>query len=104
MQKLKVNDEVIVIAGKDKDKTGKVLRVDRKNSKVLVEGVNIVKKAVRPTQEAPQGGIVDVERPLHISNVAVVSPKTNKATRVKIEEKDGKKVRVAVACGSVLDK
>ena len=103
MQKIKVNDDVVVIAGKDKGKTGKVTKLNFKQSNVLIEGVNLVKKAVKPTQESPQGGIFEVERPVHISNVAVVSPKTNKATRVRIENKDGKKVRVAVACGSVLN-
>ncbi|EQC48831.1 ribosomal protein L24 [Bacteriovorax sp. BSW11_IV] len=103
MQKLKLNDEVVVIAGKDKGKTGKVAKLNFKKSTVLIEGVNIVKKAVKPTQENPQGGIFEVERPIHISNVAVVSPKTKKATRVRIENKDGKNVRVAVACGSVLN-
>lgn len=103
MQKLKVNDEVIVVAGKDKGKTGKVAKINFKKNTVLVAGVNLVKKALKPTQENPTGGIVDVEKALHISNVALVSPKTSKATRVRIEEKDGKKVRVAVACGSVLN-
>ena len=102
MQKLKVNDEVIILAGKDKGKTGKVQSLNLKKSKVVVEGANMVKKALKPTQENPNGGFADVEKPLHISNVAIVSPKTNKATRVRIETKDNKKVRVAVACGSVL--
>ncbi len=102
MQKLKVNDEVIVVAGKDKGKTGKVDKINFKKNEVIVAGVNIVKKALKPSQENPQGGFAEVERPLHVSNVAVVSPKTKKSTRVRIEEKDGKKVRVAVACGSVL--
>jgi len=104
MQKLKLNDEVIVLAGKNKGKTGTVAKIFEKQNKVLVSGVNTVKKAIRPTQENPAGGIVDVEKPLHRSNVALMSPKTKKATRVRIEEKDGKKVRVAVACGSALDK
>ena len=102
MQKLKVNDEVVVIAGKDKGKTGKLSNFNTKTNKVVVEGVNLVKKALRPSQENPQGGFAEVERPIHVSNIQVVSPKTKKATRVRIEEKDGKKVRVAVACGSVL--
>lgn len=103
MQKLKVNDEVIVLAGKDKGKKGKVLKINSKTNRVLVEGVNIVKKSLKPTQENPTGGFVDAERALHISNVAVVSPKTGAATRVKIENKDGKKVRIAIKCGSVLN-
>ena len=84
MQKLKVDDEVVVLAGKDKGKTGKVAKIDLKNKKVLVSGVNLVKKTMRPSQENPTGGILDVERPLHLSNVAVVSPKDKKATRVRI--------------------
>ncbi|MAE58907.1 MAG: 50S ribosomal protein L24 [Halobacteriovorax sp.] len=103
MQKLRVNDEVIVTAGKDKGKTGKVARLNLKKNTVIVSGVNLVKKALKPSQENPTGGIVDVEASLHISNVSVVSPKTKKATRVRIENKDGKNVRVAVACGSLLD-
>lgn len=102
MQKLKVEDNVVVIAGKDKGKTGKIKSINFKTNKVHVDGVNIVKKAVRPTQENPNGGILEVERAIHISNVALVSPKTNKATRVKVDKKDGKNVRVAVACKSVL--
>jgi len=103
MQKLRVNDEVIVTAGKDKGKTGKIARLNLKKNTVIVSGVNLVKKALKPSQENPTGGIVDVEASLHISNVSVVSPKTKKATRVRIENKDGKNVRVAVACGSLLD-
>ena len=102
MQKLKLNDEVIVLAGKDKGKTGKLLKVNKKTKKVLVEGVNKIKKALRPTQENPTGGFAEVERPIDVSNIAVVSPKTKTATRVRIEVKDGKKVRVAAKCGSVL--
>lgn len=102
MQKLKVNDEVIVIAGKDKGKTGSVVKINSKKNEVIVTGINMVKKALKPSQENPQGGFAEVERPLHVSNIAVVSPKTKKGTRVRIESKDGKKVRVAVACGSVL--
>lgn len=102
MQKLKVEDEVIVLAGKDKGKTGTVSLISLKNKKVLVGGVNLVKKALKPTQENPAGGISEKESFINISNVAVVSPKTKKATRVRIETKDGKKVRIAVACGSEL--
>lgn len=102
MQKLKVNDEVIVTTGKDKGKTGTVSLINHKKNQVVVAGVNTVKKALRPSQENPQGGFVEVEKPLNRSNVAVVSPKTKKGTRVRIEQKDGKRVRVAVACGSIL--
>lgn len=103
MQKLRLNDEVIVTAGKDKGKTGQLARIDLKNKNVVVTGVNLVKKAMKPTQENPTGGFVEVERPIDLSNVSIVSPKTKKATRVRIEDKDGKKVRIAVACGSVLN-
>lgn len=102
MQKLKVNDTVIITAGKDKGKTGSLKKINHKKNTVLVEGVNIVKKAMKPTQENPDGGFAEVEKPVHRSNVSVVSPKTGKATRVNIQEKDGKKVRVAVSCGSEL--
>lgn len=102
MQKLKLNDNVIVTAGKDKGKTGTVKKINSKNNTVLVEGVNIVKRATRPTQENPNGGYTEYEKAIDRSNVSVVSPKSGKATRVRIEEKDGKKVRIAVACGSVL--
>ncbi len=102
MQKLKVNDEVIVIAGKDKGKKGTVQSINFKRKTALVGGVNVVKKAVKPTQEDPNGGFADVEKGINLSNIAVVSPKTGSATRVRIEEKDGKKIRVATKCGSVL--
>lgn len=102
MQKLKLNDEIIVVAGKDKGKTGKVTKINFKANRVTVEGVNLVKKALKPSSENPDGGFTDLEKPIHISNVQVLSPKTKKATRVRIEERDGKKIRVAVACGTVL--
>lgn len=102
MQKLKLSDDVIILAGKEKGKTGTVIDLNFKQSKVLVKGINMVKKTMKPTQENPNGGIFDKEAYVHMSNIALVSPKTKKGTRVRIEEKDGKKVRVAVACGSVL--
>jgi large subunit ribosomal protein L24 len=102
MQKLKVNDEVMILAGKDKGKTGAVVSINRKTSKVVVQGVNIVKKAVRATQENPNGGIIEKTNPVHVSNVSLMSPKTKKPTRVRIEDRNGKRVRVAVSCGSEL--
>jgi len=102
MQKLKMNDEVIILSGKDSGKKGKVQKINWKRNRVLVEGVNLMKKAMKPTQENPTGGIADVESMIHISNVALISPKTGGATRVRIEEKNGKKVRVATKCGSEL--
>ena len=100
MQKIKVNDEVVILAGKDSGKKGKVKKINFKANTVVVDGVYIVKRAVRPCQENPNGGFLDFEKGVHISNVAVVSPKTGGPTRVRIETKDGKKVRVATKCGS----
>lgn len=103
MQKLKLNDEVIILAGKDSGKKGKVKNINFKKKTVIVEGVNVFKKAVKPTQENPNGGFANLEKGVHISNVAVASPKTGTPTRVRIEVKDGKKIRVATKCGSVLN-
>ena len=95
MQKLKVNDSVVVLAGKDKGKTGTIKTINWKTNRVVVEGVNMVKKTMKPSQQNPQGGLVDIEKAIHVSNVAVADPKSGKATRVKVQEKNGKKVRVA---------
>jgi large subunit ribosomal protein L24 len=103
MQKLKLNDEVVILAGSSKGTKGKILSINWKKNRVLVEGVNVKKKCVKPTQENPDGGIIDKECELHISNVAIVSPKDGKATRVKFELKDKKITRVAVKCGSKLN-
>lgn len=102
MQKLKVNDEVVILTGKDSGKTGKINKINFKSNKVYVGGMNLVKKAMKPTQENPTGGFAEIEQGINISNIAVASPKTGKATRVRIEVKDGKKIRVAVKCGSEL--
>ena len=99
MQKIKKDDLVKVIAGKDKDKTGKVMLV--KDGKVLVEGCNMVTKHTKQTPGNPQGGIVNKEAPMDISNVMLVVD--GKATRVGFEVKDGKKVRVAKKTGKVID-
>ncbi len=101
MQKIKKGDLVKVIAGKDKDKQGKVVRVDVKNNTVVVEGINMVTKHVKPNMANQQGGILHQEAPLHISNVMLVVD--GKPTRVGFEVKDGKKVRVAKATGNVID-
>lgn len=99
MQKIKKDDMVIVIAGKDKDKTGKVLSV--KDGKVIVEGVNVVKKHTKPNQMNQNGGIVEKEAAIDASNVMLLVD--GKATRVGFEVKDGKKVRVAKATGKVIE-
>ena len=101
MQKIKKDDLVKVIAGKDKDKTGKVLSVDTKKNEVVVEGCNMVTKHSKPNAANPQGGIVNQEAAMDISNVMLVVD--GKATRVGFEVKDGKKVRVAKATGKVID-
>ena len=101
MHKIKKDDLVKVIAGKDKDKQGKVLHVDTKTNKILVEGCNMVSKHTKPSAANPQGGIVQKENPIDISNVMLVVD--GKATRVGFEVKDGKKVRVAKATGKVID-
>ena len=99
--KIKKGDTVKVIAGKDKDKEGKVLSVDVKNGKVLVEGVNMITKHAKPSQTNPEGGIVTREAAIDASNVMLVHE--GKATRVGFAVQDGKKVRVAKATGKVID-
>jgi large subunit ribosomal protein L24 len=95
MQKLKVNDTVQVLAGKDKGKNGKIVSINFKTNRVVVEGVNVVKKAMKPNQANQQGGIVDLEKAIHISNVALMDPKSGKPTRVAVKKVNGKNVRVA---------
>ncbi len=100
MLRIKKDDFVKVIAGKDKGKTGKVMVVFPKMHRALVERVNLVKKAQRRTQQNPQGGIVEVEAPIHISNIMLVEKKGNQPTRFKASLlKDGTKQRVAVKSG-----
>ncbi|GER67249.1 50S ribosomal protein L24 [Weizmannia acidilactici] len=101
---VKKGDKVMVISGKDKGKTGTILAVFPKKDRVIVEGVNIVKKHSKPSQANPQGGIIDMEAPIHVSNVMLLDPKTNEPTRIGYEVRDGKKVRVAKKSGEVLDK
>lgn len=101
--KIKKGDNVVVLSGKDKGKTGTVARVLPKDGKVIVEGVNIATRHRKPSQANPQGGIERREAPMHISKVAVADPKTGKPTRVRFEIKDGKKVRVAVKSGETID-
>ena len=95
------NDIVMVIAGNDKGTKAKVLKVDPRNHKVVVEGVNIARKHVRPSRRNPQGGVLEIERPIHISNVLPINPKTDKPTRVRFEVEGGKKKRVSTT-GDVL--
>ena len=99
--KIKKGDTVKVIAGKDKDKEGKVLSVDAKNNRVVVEGINMITKHEKPSMSNQQGGIVNKEAPIDISNVMYVHK--GKATRIGYKIEDGKKVRVAKSTGDVID-
>ena len=101
--KIKKGDSVVVRSGKDKGRTGTVVQVLPKEGKVVVEGVNVATRHRKPSQMDPQGGIERREAPLAISKVSVADPKTGKATRVRFEERDGKKVRIAVKSGEVID-
>ncbi|RKQ72229.1 LSU ribosomal protein L24P [Litorimonas taeanensis] len=102
--KIKKGDYVVVIAGKDKGLKGEVLKVSPKEERVVVKGVRMVKRHVRPSQADPEGGIKQFEAPIHVSNVAHIDPKDNKPTRVGFTTlKDGKKVRVAKKSGEVID-
>ena len=102
-QRIKKGDTVVVLAGKDKGRTGEVTRVMPKEDKVLVSGVNVHARHRKPTQLNPQGGIERKEAPLHISNVAIADPKDGSPTRVRFEERDGKKVRVAAKSGELIN-
>ncbi len=105
--KIKTGDKVKVISGKDKGKIGKVLKAIPKEGKVVVQGVNIVKKAQRPTQKNPQGGFMEFEAPIYVSKVMLICPHCGKPTRVgyKFIEKNGrrKKVRYCKKCGATID-
>ena len=103
-RKIRKDDEVIVLTGRDKGKRGAVLRVVTKTDRVLVQGVNVTKRHVKPTQADPQGGIVEREAPIHISNVALIDPESDRATRVRYKTlEDGRKVRTAARSGEVID-
>ncbi len=102
--KIKKGDYVVVIAGKDKGRKGEVLKVSPKDEKVVVKGIRMVKRHVRPSQMDPDGGIKEFEAPIHVSNGAHLDPKEDKPTRVGFKTlKDGKKVRVARKSGEVID-
>ena len=97
---IKKGDNVYVNSGNDRGKTGRVLAVDTKKQRAIVEGLNMVSKATKPTAQHPNGGIIKKEAPIHISNLNPVDPKTGKPTRVGYEVKaDGKKVRIAKKSG-----
>jgi len=101
--KIKKGDTVVVRSGKDKGRSGTVMKVLPKDGKVLVNGINVAARHRKPSQANPQGGIDRREAPMAISKVSLADPKDGKATRVRFEERDGKKVRVAVKSGEVID-
>jgi large subunit ribosomal protein L24 len=104
--KLRTDDEVIVISGKDKGKTGKIIRVDRSRDRVYVEGINIVKRHQRPNPGRPnaQVGVIEREGPVHVSNVALLDPKDRKPTRVGTRRtEDGTRMRVTKRSGTEID-
>jgi large subunit ribosomal protein L24 len=107
--RIKADDEVIVIGGKDRGKRGKVLRVEPKKNRLYVEGLNMVKRHQRPRQVAGAqraeevGGVIEKEGPIHISNVMLVDPRDGKPTRIGVEVDDGKRRRIARRSGSRLD-
>jgi large subunit ribosomal protein L24 len=105
--RIKADDTVVVISGKARGKTGKVLRVDPKKDKVYVEGLNMVKRHQRPQQVGSRGGqvggVIEKEGPIHVSNVMLADPKDGKPTRVRIEVIEGKRHRVATRSGTRID-
>ena len=101
--KIRKGDQVVILSGKDKGKTGEVVRALPKQMKVVVSGVNIHARHRKASQTNPQGGIERKEAPLHVSNVAIADPKTGKPTRVRFEERDGKKVRIAAKSGELIN-
>ena len=101
---VKKGDKVKVLSGKDRGKTGTVLEAYPKKERVLVEGVNMVQKHAKPSQDNPQGGILNQEAAIHVSNVLPIDPKSGEPTRVGYEVRDGKKIRISKKSGEALDK
>jgi large subunit ribosomal protein L24 len=102
--RIKKDDKVKVITGKDKGKIGKVLKVVRKKDRILVENINVVKRHSKPTAKQRQGGIVEIESPVHWSNLMLMCNKCLKPVRIKMQQlDDGKKVRVCRKCGELID-
>lgn len=97
---IKKGDMVQIIAGREKGKTGKVLRVSREDSRILIEKLNLVKRNTKPTQKSPQGGVLEKEAPLHVSNVLLLCPKCNKGVRFGAKINGNKKTRACKKCGT----
>ena len=103
--RVRKNDQVLVLSGNYKGKKGKVLKVFPEESRVIVEGVNFIKRHSRPTQQNPQGGIIEKEAPIHVSNLALFCAKCNSPRRFRtLVLEDGKKTRVCIKCGETLGK
>jgi len=100
-QKIKKGDKVVILSGKDKGRTGEVVKAMPKEGKVIVSGINVHARHRKPTQQSPQGGIERKEAPLHVSKVAIATA-DGKPSRVRFEERDGKKVRVAAKTGELI--
>ena len=100
---IKKNDTVLVIAGRDRGKRGRVLSVHPEKGRLVVEGVNVIKRHTKPRPPNDPGGVIEKPGPIHISNVSLIDPKDQRPTRVRIEEIDGKRVRVAARSGEKLD-
>lgn len=96
---IKKGDTVYVLAGDDKGKTGRVLSIKAKENRAIVEGINMVSKSTKPSAKHPQGGIIKMEAPIHLSNLNVVDPKTGKPTRVGFKKEEGKTVRYSKKSG-----
>ena len=101
--RIRKGDRVVCISGKDKGKSGLVMEVHPREQRVLVEGLNIVKRHTKPRPPNEPGGVIEKPAPIHWSNVALIDPKDDRPTRVRIVAKDGERVRVAVRSGEVLD-
>jgi large subunit ribosomal protein L24 len=95
--------EVIIMTGKDRNKTGKVLRIDRRKGRVIVEGINVSKKAIRPNQQNPSGGFIESPAPVAISNVSAIDPDSGGRTRVGFSEIAGQKTRIARRSGKIVE-
>lgn len=102
--KIKKDDKVKIVAGKDKGKIGKVLKIDRKDNRVLVENINMIKRHSRPTAQNRQGGIIEREAPIRLANVMLMCDKCMMPIRIKMQHlEDGKKVRVCRKCNEIID-
>ena len=101
--KIRKGDTVVVLSGKDKGRTGEVVKAMPKDGKVIVSGVNVATRHKKPSQLNPQGGLERKEAPMHVSKVAIADPKTGKPTRVRFETRGDKKVRVAAKSGELIN-